>query len=211
MKEQTGEVIPLFSTPVFLSGEKFEITESFLDFIKNVDKTLGEKGSRAHTNSSDYYILEKEEFADLKKFIERQLHIYVHDTLKITTDSTFYITQSWLNFNERGDDHHRHWHQNSLFSGVFYITGDDCPIVFCSAVGDPPFGMGWEFEVKEFNLFNSGEWSIPNEKNGVVLFPSSTLHYVNEYYGIGTRISLSFNTFVKGTLGKGIDKTELKL
>ena len=33
MKEQTGQIIPLFSTPVFLSGEKYEMTESFLDFI----------------------------------------------------------------------------------------------------------------------------------------------------------------------------------
>ncbi len=38
---------------------------------------------------------------------------------------TPYITQSWLNYTETNQYHHKHQHPNSLVSGVFYINCDD--------------------------------------------------------------------------------------
>ena len=43
------------------------------------------------------------------------------------------------------------------------------------------------------------------------MFPSSTTHQVDLKKGNNTRISLAFNTFVKGTLGKNSGLTELKI
>ena len=208
MNNQNFAVVPLFSSPIFVSGEEFEMSESFLDFIKNVEVTTEE---REHRNSVNSYILETKEFADLKKFIKRQLDLYVHGVLKITSAHNFYITQSWLNFNEHGEDHHQHWHQNSLISGIFYIAGDFCPTAVLSREGDPPFGKNWVFGLEEFNVYNSGKWSFENKKNTVLMFPSTVEHFVESYKGFGRRITLSFNTFVKRTLGLGPDKTELIL
>ena len=218
MNNQNFTVVPLFSTPIFLSGETYEMSESFFDFIKNVEKTTDVKAQGnnpswvvPHTNSTDSYILEKKEFADLKKFIERQLDLYVHGALKISPKHKFYITQSWLNFNEHGEDHHRHYHPNSLISGVFFIDGEYCPTVMLYSDGDPPFGKGWVFGIEEVNIYNSGKWSCDNKKNAVLMFPSTTEHFVDDYIGAGTRMSLSFNVFVKGNMGLDIDKTELIL
>ena len=119
MNNQNFAVVPLFSSPIFVSGEEFEMSESFLDFIKNVEVTTEE---REHRNSVNSYILETKEFADLKKFIKRQLDLYVHGVLKITSAHNFYITQSWLNLTYQNQCHHRHNHSNSIISGVFYIS-----------------------------------------------------------------------------------------
>jgi hypothetical protein len=35
---------------------------------------------------------------------------------------TPYITQSWLNYTETNQYHHKHEHPNSLVSGVFYVN-----------------------------------------------------------------------------------------
>ena len=209
MTKQRLEVIPLFSTPIFLPDEQFEMSESLLDFIKNIE-TIPIRRHK-HKSSADYYVLEQKELAILKKFLEKQLKVYLHEVLKYSTTNNFYITQSWLTFNEPGEKHHTHWHQNSIVSGVFYIAGDVCPITFRTSQGIPPFGKTWLFEVAEFNLFNSALWQCENKKNTVILFPSTTEHYVQEYNGTGTRISLSFNTFVKGDIGSGIEKTEVRL
>jgi hypothetical protein len=35
-----------------------------------------------------------------------------------------YITQSWLNYTEENQYHHRHEHPNSVVSGVLYFDSD---------------------------------------------------------------------------------------
>ena len=46
-------------------------------------------------------------------------------------------------------------------------------------------------------------------KNTVILFPSTTEHYVGEHIGIGSRMSIAFNSFVKDSIGDVNTKTEL--
>ena len=45
----------------------------------------------------------------------------------------------------------------------------------------------------------------------IFLFPSSLTHMVETKQGENTRISLSFNVFVKGTIGNNKNLTELIL
>ena len=47
---------------------------------------------------------------------------YFNKVLSITDEVTPYITQSWLNYTETKQFHHRHEHPNSIVSGVFYIN-----------------------------------------------------------------------------------------
>ena len=63
----------------------------------------------------------------------------------------------------------------------------------------------------EWNSFNSGSWFFPVESRDVIMFPSSLSHLVTKKKGYNTRISLSFNVFVKGFLGEKENATELKI
>ena len=62
--------------------------------------------------------------------------------------------------------------------------------------------MNYHRERNEANLYNSKSWSMPPINGEMLLFPSSVEHYVTPYTGITPRITLSFNTFVKGNINK---------
>jgi len=121
---------------------------------------------------------------------------------------TPYITQSWLTYTESGESHHEHEHYNSYASGVIYV---DChktldKIVFNSHRYDMICP-----QPRVRNIFNSNAWVIPVEKNQILLFPSSLTHRVPKIEGDYSRISLAFNTFIKGKIGDAETATELFL
>ena len=67
-------------------------------------------------------------------------------------------------------------------------------------------------EEREFNLWNSSQWKVPVNNNKLILFPSWLEHRVeSNEKAITTRISISFNTFVKGTFGAASSLNELIL
>ena len=120
-----------------------------------------------------------------------------------------YITQSWLNYTESDQYHHKHEHPNSVVSGVLYFDSDvkNDKILFSHSKGYQQISP--EIDKTKFNLWNSGTWFFPVETGGLFMFPSSTTHQVETKKGTNTRISLAFNTFYKGTLGLNKKLTEL--
>jgi hypothetical protein len=59
-----------------------------------------------------------------------------------------------------------------------------------------------EFDITEANLYNSKSWSVDPAVGTMLIFPSSVEHLVQPYDGDEPRISLSFNTFVRGKLNQ---------
>ena len=66
-------------------------------------------------------------------------------------------------------------------------------------------------KIDKYNIWNSETWFFPVETGNLFMFPSSTTHQVETKQGNNTRISLAFNTFIKGTLGDNSGLTELIL
>ena len=165
-----------------------------------------------NTTSMNSYVLDNEKFKSLKNYIQICIDEYAYDIMKISRDTKFEITQSWINYNNSGESHHNHKHSNSVISGVFYIEGDgDCPIVFHRDDSRAFFGGNFEYNIEEYNMLNSRTWVLPNKKNHLVLFPSTISHSVNRNDTNNERVSLSFNTFIKGYIGDSKRLTELKI
>ena len=149
---------------------------------------------------------------NIKNFCEHHIKKYVEKIINPKEELDFYITQSWLNVNKPGQEHHAHWHQNSIISGVFYIEtgGTEDSITFY----DPNLNLKdiIKFETLENNFWNSRNWSINITNNALILFPSWLQHSVPANKTTNTdRISISFNTFAKGIFGKKEALTELIL
>jgi ectoine hydroxylase-related dioxygenase (phytanoyl-CoA dioxygenase family) len=66
-------------------------------------------------------------------------------------------------------------------------------------------------EPTEWNLHNSRTWWFPVNTGDVVLFPSSLVHEVPPTTSSEKRLSLAFNTFLKGYLGENKELNELIL
>ena len=67
-----------------------------------------------------------------------------------------------------------------------------------------------QIQAKEQNMYTCVEAYFPVGKGDIVLFPSTLEHSVPTTSDDKTRISLAFNSFIKGTLGDNKSLTEFK-
>ena len=196
----------IFPTPIYISKLNRELTNKELSFI---DKTKNDCGkNEGNITSNNNYILNNKEFKNLKEELDLIVQDYFQKVISPTDAITPYITQSWLNTTETNQYHHKHAHPNSLVSGVFYINCDDKfdKIKF--------FNDKYKTikpEIKDWNIWNSESWWFSVKTGDVILFPSSLTHMVETKEGTNTRISLAFNTFIKGKIGNNKNLTELIL
>lgn len=181
---------------VYETTEHYQLSTEELNYFKSrlqaYDSTWGPMASK------DNRILEAEPASKIKEFIMNHIKTYVHDVLQINEDVEFYITESWVNCLEPGNQHPIHTHGNSLISGVMFLLPEESekasPLVFgtdCHEVF-----RGFEFPYKRMDYP-----FVLHEKGKLVIFPSSSAHAVPESRDDKERWSLSFNTFFKGNLG----------
>jgi uncharacterized protein (TIGR02466 family) len=196
----------LFPTPIYISKLDRNLTDKELLFI---DKNkLDVYKNEGNTTSNDNYILNKNEFKELKKQLDLIVEDYFNKIICPSNDITPYITQSWLNYTETNQYHHKHTHPNSLVSGVFYIN--------CNEEHDRIKFFNDKYqnikiEIKDYNIWNSESWWFSVKTGDIILFPSSLTHMVETKQGTNTRISLAFNVFIKGKIGINKNLTELIL
>jgi len=196
----------IFPTPIYISKLNRELTPLELKFVDKNKKDFYKNDGNITSNNN--YILNEKPFFNIKKELDLKVQDYFEKVISPANNITPYITQSWLNYTETNQYHHKHAHPNSLVSGVFYIN--------CHEEHDKIkfFNDNYKtikLEIKDWNLYNSESWWFPVKTGDVILFPSSLTHMVENKQGDNTRISLAFNVFIKGTVGNNKNLTELHL
>lgn len=198
-------IVSLFPTPVgqFKFGRK--LTDDEYAFMSEQEK----KPNEGNTTSKDRKILDHEKFKELRDFIDASIHEYFDGIAKPEFDVKLRITQSWLNYTEPGQFHHKHAHPNSVLSAVFYVDADPeiDRIYFYNNHGYKQIS----FKTREWNIFNSEAWWLPVGSGDLVVFPSHFQHSVQVKSGTNTRISLALNTFPTGYVGDDDSLTGLHL
>ena len=207
MKEPT--IQNLFPTPIYMTNMDRPFTKQELQFV-NEQKNHCTK-NQGNINTKDNYILNRKEFKNIKKFLDTACKDYLERIICPKNNIELYITQSWLNYTEENQFHHRHEHPNSIVSGVLYFDSDKDKdmIKFFSPIKYQQIKP--EIEDEKYNIWNSSSWWFAVETGQLVMFPSSTTHQVDTKKGNNTRVSLAFNTFYKGAVGSNSSLTELIL
>ena len=198
----------LFPIPVYVTEIDRAFTKQELNFVKEQKKHCVK--NTGNINTKDNYILNRKEFKNIKNFLDKHCKNYLDTVICPKNNLELYITQSWLNYTEANEFHHKHNHPNSVISGVLYFDSDikNDKIIFSKP--------GYQ-QIKaitdntKFNLWNSDTWFFSVKTGVLVMFPSSTDHQVDTKKDKNTRISLAFNTCYKGTIGSNINLTELIL
>jgi len=197
----------LFPQPVYFATLERELTKKEL---KTINEVIPKKTHKNFGNitSNDTYVLENKSLQNLKKYLNKTVIDYFNEV--VCTDNLIvpYITQSWINYTTTNQFHHRHSHKNSYISGVFYINADkEVDHISFYKLNKPAIDL---HRIK-YNIFNSNSWQYPVKTGDIILFPSSLEHAVERKKGTNTRISLSFNVFLKGKIGNKKGLTELFL
>ena len=197
------ELLQIFPTPLLIT--KYE--GSLVDELKHID-TLEwiEQKANGNFKSKDTYLLDHEQFKNIKNFIYESLNKFTKEVLM--SDQRLVVTQCWLNKNPKGSKHHEHVHPNSIVSGVFYFKQDPKlpPISFSKSIQH-----AMKLDPKKYNNLNSETFLLPCTDGELILFPSNLKHSVPTNMGDEPRISMSFNTFSIDTLGSEDSLTHLDI
>ena len=201
-----AHISAIFPTPIYKAKLDRKFTEPELRFVEDMKTKLVQNMGNKH--SANTYVLNDPSFTTLKKEIDLFLEDYFFKILLTPQTISPFITQSWINYTETNEYHHAHSHSNSYLSGVLYINADKAhdKITFSHIRYD---------QIKPAliasNAFNSDSWSYPVGSGDIVIFPSRLNHLVDVKKGKNTRVSLSFNVFVKGNLDPTGTLAELKI
>jgi uncharacterized protein (TIGR02466 family) len=196
----------LFPSTVLSYNIGRELTEDELSCIQLTREDSHKNVGNYTSNDSD--VLNNEQLHNIKLFIDNSINNYYRTIKSATADTQIYITDSWCNFSDPGDYHHEHIHPNSYLSGVFYVQAnvEKDNICFHRKVYEairPQF--------TEETLYNCLSWCIPVRTGDLLIFDSSLGHSVPKTASDKTRISIAFNTFLRGTIGTKDSKARLIL
>ena len=104
------------------------------------------------------------------------------------------IYNIWVNINPTGSYNHLHNHQESIFSGVYYIDADETQ-------GNINFERndGAEYHIPssmitQIHHFNASKCTYPAKTGSLYVFPGWLKHSVDSNNSNRDRISLSFNS-----------------
>lgn len=193
------ELVSLFPTSLLVNNIGRGLTDEELECVLDYQDTV--RANTGNITTKDVLVLENPKLAGLKKLVEEALQDYLMQVYNpINPDKIrLVVTQSWLNFTDKTQYHHKHYHHNSIISGCLYVNArkeSDCIMFTKRANGEP-----WQIQALEQNYFNCNEFTVPVETGDIVLFPSNLTHSVPQTNHDYTRISLAFNSFWDGELG----------
>jgi len=192
-------IYPLFSIPIF--SNKINIFLQDEKFISN-QKTEILEPVKNGLISLDKYVLNKKQLINLKKDILKEVYFYVYEILNVNKNIKTYINNSWIIFHENNHSSQAHHHSNSFISGVLYFKTpvNSGNIVFHNPYNRYSLNPVLNIPFEKWNQYNSNTWTMPIEKNQLLLFPSNLFHSVENNQNSETRICLAFNILIKGDL-----------
>ena len=180
--------IPVYKSNIPVRKETLEYCEK-LEYYKN-EYNKGYTSSN-HKVLNDLYVLKKNIYDELKVFL---------DYLKVDKQLKFYFEQSWVFKLEKESVVHKHLHENSLISGVYYekLPDEKNEITFSkSSSYINLFHTSVTIPFTEQNQINSKDAHIPIANGDLLFFPSHLEHSVLKMIP-STRYSMSFNIFPRG-------------
>ena len=184
--------------PIALAVEKIEVEQEDLDKLllltSEKDKLI--KNQKDNFFHDETYIFDTVlKGSKLVQDITNCMNQYCRDILG--EEPSLRHTQSWINVNPPGSSHHKHFHSNSILSGVLYLQVDDQTGKFLVHRED---NNRISNEIKNYNQYNYKYLFFEPKQFELYIFPSSLSHSVDENKSTKDRISLSFNTFYYGDI-----------
>ncbi len=196
------EIHAAFPTPIVVYSIDKILTEE-LFYVNRLPRVA----NVSNMTSKDNYVFRNPDLKRIADFAEQCLNDFLQKIYCPSTDVSLYVTQSWANYIIRGQNHHMHRHPNSFLSGVFYLSvKPEDKIVF---VRHPLPAI--EIATHIENEWNTNTMPFTVRPGDLIIFPSSLMHMVDTVSTPDTRVSIAFNSYMRGTIGDAVQLQELIL
>src|SRR5210317_113688 len=169
---------------------------------------------RTKINNSDIsknrYILNS--MPDLKMEIEKHCDKFVRKYLFVKSSAQFYLQNSWSNLHGPNEYSQKHYHGNSLISGVYYpiLPKNSGDLAFHREGSYTNlFHNSIKFEFDEFNNVTTDQYILKLKEGVIIFFPSHLTHSVLINKSKEPRYSIAFNFYVRGKFGRNEYELEI--
>ena len=164
--------------------------ECFSKYTKDVKNAVN------NSFSSNNKVLDDPELKNIKKFVLENLNFYLKKVISPNSENNeLYLTESWIAKTKKGEHHHTHSHSNSILSGVLYLNTINKDGIVLYSPHRPRIDISRDNNTRDYNNLN-----IIVKNGDLILFPSTLMHSVKTNTSDKERISLAFNSFIKGTV-----------
>jgi len=189
------ENIPICSNTLFIY--KLDIKKDLtLQFKKEKFGSVNKPFDSSASIGEDLNVLRK--YKELNKEIKKAVDKTLKEVLMLE-NINYRIFSSWLTKTKPKLFSDQHKHSNSWLSGVYYPKGN------------PGFGIKFYHDnlsqfftpPKEYNIYNSHEWTVIPKDNYLILFFSQLRHQIMPNLSSEDRYSLAFNIMPTGNFGTG--------
>ena len=197
-------VTPAFAIPLYKSRINPIDPITFNRLLNFEWETV--EGSYTHKETAERHILNRPEFAKLKKEVMDHVNTYLYEVIGVDNTLDWYMTTSWVNKAEPGEYHGAHFHSNALVSGVFYLKVNPKSGAICFHKAVDHINVFPNLICVEYGPqtdYNAKTLATTPNQYDILLFPSILTHSVLANESQEDRYSLAFNVFCKGTIGKG--------
>ena len=191
------DIMNMFATPLYRANLGRSFSEGELNFFRLALSDSVESISNLSTR--DKNVLNNPVLKELHDILQQHLDEYFKTIYNSSNKVSLKITQSWLTLSREGESHHAHTHPNSIASGVLYINLAQNDGISFHRNED---NLWHELLPASENYFNAKRYFINATVGDILLFPSHVRHSVREVTEKVERVSLSFNSFFEGELGK---------
>jgi len=148
--------------------------------------------------SDDSHIFKNKKLKNIEKILLDCYEDYVNNILQIKNE--FYICNSWCTLQKKGEFHPSHTHPNHIFSAVYYAKAQKSSLIFHLERSRIQENFHFDYEIKEYNIYNSTSWFVEVNSGDVIIFPGQLKHGSSVCEN-DERIIVGSSLFIKGKIG----------
>ena len=194
----------LFPTPVYQNFLEFRPSElkSMIDYVSNLDWASDKdiyEGPNGETTKLEADLLSEPELENLRKKIDEEVYNFAKSLQIDFSKHGLKRINSWGNLQKKGNYIKEHRHNNTQFSGVFYLqTPENSGDIIFTTRNATWINSYWEPSLTGYDDLNSFEKRFSPQQCGIFLFPAHLDHYVTPSHSEEERYSFSFNYNLDG-------------
>ena len=199
-----SELHILFPTPVYQNCLEFRPSElkSMIDYVSNLDWASDKdiyEGPNGETTKLEAHLLSEPELENLRKKIDKEVYNFAKSLQIDFGKHGLKRINSWGNLQKKGNYIKEHRHNNTQFSGVFYLqTPENSGDIIFTTRNATWINSYWEPSLTGYDDLNSFEKRFRPQQCGIFLFPAHLDHYVTPSHSEEERYSISFNYNLDG-------------
>ena len=199
-----SELHILFPTPVYQNFLEFRPSElkSMIDYVSNLDWASDKdiyEGPNGETTKLEADLLSEPELENLRKKIDEEVYNFAKSLQIDFNKHGLKRINSWGNLQKKGNYIKEHRHNNTQFSGVFYLqTPENSGDIIFTTRNSTWINSYWEPSLTGYDDLNSFEKRFRPQQCGIFLFPAHLDHYVTPSHSEEERYSISFNYNLDG-------------